>query len=92
MTQTQNLKICSGEHTHTVEVVEDLMHSHYFVVELVVAVGGGQERVAVRYEHVEQIHHLEKETRVRGQKKSLRREKGVGGWVLTGNHIDITSG
>lgn len=40
------------------EVVEDLVHPHNLVIELVVAVGGRQERVAVRDEHVEEIHHL----------------------------------
>ena len=34
------------------------MHADQFVVELVVAAGVGQERVAVRYKHVEQVHHL----------------------------------
>lgn len=51
--------------THTVEVVEDLVHSYNFVVELVVAVGGGQERVAVRYEHVEQVHYLDDKTQIK---------------------------
>lgn len=54
-----------GLRTHAVEVVEDLMHSHDFVVQLVVAVGGGQECVAVSYEHVEQVYYLDKETHIR---------------------------
>lgn len=29
------------EHTHTVEVVEDLVHAYDFIVQLVVAIGGG---------------------------------------------------
>lgn len=48
--------------THTVEVVEDLMHSYYFIVELIVAVGGRQERVPIGYKHVEQIHNLHETT------------------------------
>lgn len=46
------------QRTHAVEVVEDLVHSHNLVIQLVVAVGGGQERVAVCDEHVEEVHHL----------------------------------
>lgn len=38
------------------------MHSYYFIVQLIVAVGGGQEGVAVCYKHVEQIDHLQEET------------------------------
>lgn len=41
------------------------MHSYNFVVELVVAVGGGQERVAVCYEHVEQVHYLDDKTHIK---------------------------
>lgn len=51
--------------THTVEVVKDLVHSDNFVIQFVVAVGCGQECVSVGYEHVEQVYHLEKETRFR---------------------------
>lgn len=51
-----------NQHTHTVEVVEDLMHSYNFIIKLVIAVGGGQECVAVRYEHVEEIHYLQMKT------------------------------
>ena len=39
------------------------MHSHNFIVELVIAVGGGEERVTVCYEHVEKVHYLGKDTR-----------------------------
>lgn len=38
------------------------MHSYNFIVELVIAVGGGQEGVPVCDEHVEQIHNLHEET------------------------------
>lgn len=56
------VRYCSFyKHTHTVEVVEDLVHSYDFIVQLVVAVGGGQERVAVCYKHVEQVHYLDQE-------------------------------
>lgn len=40
------------------------MHSYNFIVQLVVAVGGRQECVAICYEHVEQIHYLDKETHI----------------------------
>lgn len=50
------------KHTHTVEVVKDLVHSYDFIVQLVVAVGCGKKRVAVCYEHVEQVHYLVRET------------------------------
>lgn len=36
------------------------MHSNYFIIQLIVAVGGGQERVAISYKHVEQVYNLEK--------------------------------
>lgn len=53
--------MCVLRRTHAVEVVEDLVHSHDFIVQLIVAVGGGQERVAIGDEHVEQIDHLQEE-------------------------------
>lgn len=56
------LSMLWGGPTHAVEVVEDLMHSYNFIVELIVAVGGGQEGVPVCDEHVEQIHNLHEET------------------------------
>lgn len=49
---------CAFKRTHAVEVVKDLVHSYDFVVQLIVAVGGGQEGVAVGYEHVEEVHDL----------------------------------
>lgn len=52
---------CLVRRTHAVEIVEDLVHPYDLVVQLVVAVGGGQEGVAVCYKHVEQIDHLQEE-------------------------------
>ena len=43
------------------------MHSYDFVVQFVVAVGRRKKRVAVRYEHVEQVHYLGRETHEHGQ-------------------------
>lgn len=51
--------VCVLRRTHAVEVVEDLVHSYDFIVQLIVAVGGGQEGVAIGDEHVEQIDHLQ---------------------------------
>lgn len=62
MVQRRLQQLCVLRRTHAVEVVEDLVHSYYFIVQLIVAVGGGQEGVAICYKHVEQIDHLQEET------------------------------
>lgn len=52
------------------------MHSHNFIVELIVAVGGGQERVTVCYEHVEKVHHLGKDTKTEDKQTKNMFSKG----------------
>lgn len=69
------------QRTHAVEVVEDLVHPHDLVVELVVAVGGGQEGVAVRDEHVEEVHHL----RVKDNQEEIPFQEGREGTQTNGS-------
>lgn len=62
--------------THAVEVVKDLVHPHDLVVELVIAGGGGQEGVAIRYKHVEEIDHLQEETEDLNDRERVGRREG----------------
>ena len=61
------MQLPSVLHTHGVEIVKCLVHADYLVVQLVVAAWGGQERVSICNEHVEQVNHL----RIREESVSL---------------------
>lgn len=67
--------MCVHRRTHAVKVVEDLVHSYDFIVQLIVAVGGGQERVAIGYKHVEQIDHLQDMVNLRDTTTLQQREE-----------------
>ena len=47
--------------THGVQVAEGLVHADDFVVQLIIAVGVGQEGVAICDKQVEHIHNLKQE-------------------------------
>lgn len=78
------------QRTHAVEVVEDLVHSHNLVIQLVVAVGGGQERVAVCDEHVEEVHHLvvkDNDNSICFQGRKKKQHKEIVNWAAGGNRL-----
>ena len=44
--------------TEAVEVFEDVVHAHNFIIKLVVTGGTGEEGISVSDEKVKNVHHL----------------------------------